>query len=214
MAVQEDDHVSKTYYKIHNGRVVREWYKEEPQGVSRVEKRVTPESNKTVWFKNYIFKGILTDTFDKFNDRIDAMQFNIVLDEESVLVVNSGSSYHKSFLLTMANIPNNGEEIEFSPYNFTDRESGRKIVGMNLKLDSLVGDDNKQGKIPSFYTKDDPNGLPQPTSKVKAGKKIWNWTKQEDFLEEAYDAWKEVFFAKVETKDTPDKETEADDMPF
>ena len=205
MPVREDDYVEKTYYKIYKGKVVREWYQDEaPEGFSNVKKRITEESKKTVWYKPYIFSGILTDAYEKKNERINAFQFHIVLDEDSVLVMNSGSGYHKSFLLVMENFPQN-EELTFSPYNFKDKETGKKVIGMSVK-------DSEGTKIEHAYTKDNPNGLPQPT-KNKKGE--WNWTKQEEFLDDKFEAWHKEYFAAQSAGDADQDEVEATDkVPF
>lgn len=207
MAVREDDYVKKTYYKIWDGRVVREWFQDEkPEGFSNVTKRITSESKKTVWFKPYIFSGVLTDAYEKKNESINAYQFHIVLDDESVLVMNSGSGYHKSFLKLMENLPKS-EELTFSPYNFMDRERNKKVIGMTVK-------DEEGQKIEFRYTKDDPNGLPQPKKNRKGE---WNWTAQEEFLDEKFEAWKKEYFAEPdEGKSEPVEagEVEDDDVPF
>ena len=205
MAVKEDDHVKKTYYKIYGGKVVREWYQEEaPEGFSNLTKRVTEESKKTVWYKPYIFSGVLTNAFEKKNDRINAFQFHIEIDGDSVLVMNSGSGYHKSFLLCMENFPTDGSELTFSPYNFPNPDrKDKRIIGMNVL-------DDEGNKIENNYTKEKPNGLPQPT-KNKKGE--WNWTKQEDFLDTKFEKWHESFFAEKEVEATESVDPK-DEVPF
>ena len=39
-------------------------------------------------------------------------------------------------------------------------------------------------KVSMKYTKDNPNGLPQPTKKTVKGKEVWDWDEQENFLYE------------------------------
>ena len=59
----------------------------------------------------------------------------------------------------------------------------------------------KQGdeKVGMAFTKDNPNGLPEPTKKTVKGKEVWDWEEQENFLYEvAMD-----FSAKLETADVP-----------
>lgn len=54
-------------------------------------------------------------------------------------------------------------------------------------------------KVPMAYTKDNQNGMPQPTKKTVKGKEIWDWEEQENFLYEvAMD-----FSGKLETNDVP-----------
>lgn len=54
-------------------------------------------------------------------------------------------------------------------------------------------------KISMAYTKDNPNGLPEPTKKTVKGKEVWDWEEQENFLYEvAMD-----FSSRLETSDIP-----------
>tara|TARA_Y100000004_G_scaffold130935_1_gene147676 strand:+ start:981 stop:1556 length:576 start_codon:yes stop_codon:yes gene_type:complete len=70
-----------------------------------------------------------------------------------------------------------------------DREHGRNFLYA------------RQGgqKVEMAYTKDNPNGMPQPTKKTVKGKEVWDWEEQENFLYEvAVD-----FCSKLETSDIP-----------
>jgi len=70
-----------------------------------------------------------------------------------------------------------------------DKENGRSF---------LYARQNDE-KVPMAYTKDNPNGLPQPTKKTVKGKEVWDWEEQENFLYEvAVD-----FASKLETSDIP-----------
>ena len=70
-----------------------------------------------------------------------------------------------------------------------DRERGRNF------LYSRQGEE----KVSMAYTKDNPNGLPEPTKKTVKGKEVWDWEEQENFLYEvAMD-----FSSKLETSDVP-----------
>ena len=70
-----------------------------------------------------------------------------------------------------------------------DRERGRNF------LYARQGED----KVSMAYTKDNPNGLPEPTKKTVKGKEVWDWEEQENFLYEvAMD-----FSSKLESSDVP-----------
>tara|TARA_E500000305_G_C3958792_1_gene205976 strand:+ start:271 stop:846 length:576 start_codon:yes stop_codon:yes gene_type:complete len=54
-------------------------------------------------------------------------------------------------------------------------------------------------KVNMAFTKDNPNGMPQPTKKTVKGKEVWVWEEQENFLYEvAID-----FISKLEGTDIP-----------
>ena len=212
MSVKEDDYVKKTFYSIYGGKVVRQWFQDDkPEGLSNLTKRVTPESKRTVWYKPYIFGGIITNVTEKKNDALDGVfEIHLEVDGTDVLVFKSQSGYHKSFLLRMQNFPPN-EELTFSPYNFKDREEDKRIIGMVIK-------DEAGESIPAFYTKEDPKDLPQPTQNRK---KEWNWTKVEEFLDDRFDEWYESYFAETTEEvvegdeESPNiKDKEGDDLPF
>ena len=38
--------------------------------------------------------------------------------------------------------------------------------------------------VPMKFTKDEPNGMPEPTTKTVKGKEVWDWDEQENFLYE------------------------------
>lgn len=54
-------------------------------------------------------------------------------------------------------------------------------------------------KVGMAFTKDNPNGMPEPTKKTVKGKEVWDWEEQENFLYEvAMD-----FASKFEKTDIP-----------
>ena len=70
-----------------------------------------------------------------------------------------------------------------------DRERERNF------LYAKQGDD----KVGMAFTKDNPNGCPEPSKKTVKGKEVWDWEEQENFLYEvAMD-----FSSKLETADVP-----------
>ena len=171
-----------------------------------------------MYYKNYIFKGVITNVSFQENDRLaePQMEVNFELNGNSVLTVKAGSSYHKSFLYAMQNFKA-GEEITFNPYNFVGKQDGKKKVGISFL------DENGE-KIPSFYTKDDPKDLPPPVkkNKKKNGKMetTWNWDDQEEFLEAKFEEWLASYLSEIpETSDEnqTDQNTDPeddDDVPF
>jgi hypothetical protein len=70
-----------------------------------------------------------------------------------------------------------------------DRERGRNF------LYARQGEE----KVGFHFTKENPNGLPEPTKKTVKGKEVWDWEEQENFLYEvAMD-----FSSKLESSDIP-----------
>ena len=59
-------------------------------------------------------------------------------------------------------------------------------------------------KVSFKFTKDEPNGMPQPTTKKVQGKEVWDWTEQENFLYEV----------AMEFADFESVTEEGNDIPF
>lgn len=202
MAVREDNHVKKTYYSIWGGKVVRQWFQEEaPEGFANLQKRVTQDSKKTVWYKPYIFEGKITNVEEKRNKHLEGQPFEVhlELDGESILVFKSESGYHRSFLMAMKNLPK-GEEIEIRPYNFVSKDDNKRKIGLVFE--------GPEGKIAPYYTKDSDDGPPQPTKNRKGE---WNFDAFYEFLDDRFKEWKEEYFSGAPEESKGVREIEVND---
>ena len=102
------------------------------------------------------------------------------------LQINLDSSYFSPYAKRMPNI-NKDEEVVFRLGYDRERERHFLFIRQNDE------------RVPMKFTKEEPNGMPEPTKKTVKGKEVWDWEEQENFLYEvAMD-----FAASLETSDVP-----------
>ena len=171
----------QNYYNVSNGKVVKSFGKNEPENV--VTTKRTNKNGDVVYEQIYSFiEGKITDaklqTHDEYGDSIK-LTFSDG-SENAELQIKFDSSYGRSFLFKLPNC-DFSKSIKLTPYQFTDKQTGKDVTGLNLQQDGK--------KIDNFYTKDNPNGLPQ-LKKVKFnGKEQWDKTDQIEFLKSKYDVF-------------------------
>lgn len=189
------------YYSVSNGQIVRSYGGTKPEDVETTE-RVNKNGN-TVYEQLYDFiqgKIIKAElkTHDEYGD-------SIILTlasggQKANLQIKFDSAYGRSLLYKIPNI-NLEEEIKITPYSFVDKESGKTRLGLTI-YDPLE-------KVPNYYTKDDPNGMPQ-LKKVKfKGKDTWDNTDQIAFLKDKF-----AEFASSLSGPEPEIEEESEEDPF
>jgi hypothetical protein len=135
--------------------------------------------------------GLIIDAFIKSHEQYgDSMEL-VIMDngEEFQFSINMDSSYGRSFLFRMPNI-DVGSHILLKPYNFEDKETEKKRIGITVyQKDS----DFDGGKVPPFWTKDKPGKLPQMEQVKKGSKMVWNSDKRDNFLYGAFEHWCKQF---------------------
>jgi hypothetical protein len=94
-------------------------------------------------------------------------------DQRYAIQMPFSSRYSSSFLKAVPNL-NLSDEVKLAPWAMTDKNDPTKqVTGITMY---------QGGKVPSYYTKEDPNGLP-PMVKIKIkGKEAWDDTDMMDFL--------------------------------
>ena len=104
------------------------------------------------------------------------------------------SSYGRSFMFRLNNIDPT-KEIVLNPYNFEDsvkknsKGEPARVIGISvLQKDRGFEKD----KVPSFYTKEEPKGLPEWEQTTVAGQTKWNSDKQLDFLYKTTLEWADM----------------------
>lgn len=182
----------KTFLNISNGKVIQEWKekpKDEwvPQGKELLSKTISKGVNegKLRYYVEYDYvsghiTGIELDRSD-IGDRIK-LTLNDAGDE-FILSISTDSAYGESFMNQMNNI-DLGVELTLQPWSMTPDQwfdlTGKTVksnkVGLTLKQ---VG-----AKLEKYYTKENPNGMPQLVQKTVKGKVEWDSTDRDNFLYE------------------------------
>lgn len=99
-----------------------------------------------------------------------------------------------------------GSIIKTLPNIDVDSEVFLKAYTNKKDHGSLWIEQNGEG-VKWAFTKDEPNGLPQPVEKTVKGKKVWDWDEQENFLYDTLVKWCSQFEGKKEA-------ATADDLVF
>jgi len=68
--------------------------------------------------------------------------------------------------------------------------------------------------VPMKFTKDEPNGMPEPTTKTVKGKEVWDWEAQENFLYEVAMDFSESSSAVDKIVETFNAKEVSEDIPF
>jgi hypothetical protein len=175
--VGNDNRVSN-YYTVSNGKIVRSFGGNEPEGIV-TQSRVNKNGN-TVYEQKFDFiKGKVIEaklkTHDEYGDNIELTITDGV--EVANLQMKFDSAYGRSFLNKIPNC-NFDAILTISPYQFTDKNTGKNVLGLSI-LDPIE-------KVPNFYTKDNPNGIPQLEKIKLKGKDTWDNSKQLEFYKEKY----------------------------
>jgi hypothetical protein len=183
------------YYNISNGKVVRSFGKNEPEGIqttSRVNK-----NGDTVFEQNFDFiQGSIVDAKLTEHEEYGSHIVLTISDGETKadLQIKFDSAYGRSFLFKLPNLDVKSN-VKIKPYSFVSKDNGKTVTGLNLF---------NPNKIDNAYTKDNPNGLPK-LKKVKFnGKDQWDKTEQIEFLTEKYNEFLALFKEIEVSEDSED----------
>ena len=182
----------KTFLNISNGKVIQEWKETPkpewvPQGKELLSKTISKGVNegKLRYYVEYDFvsghiTGIELDRSD-IGDRIK-LTLNDAGDE-FILSISTDSAYGESFMNQMNNI-DLGAEVTLQPWSMTP-DQWFDLTGKTVKSNK-VGLTLKQfgAKLEKYYTKENPNGMPQLVQKTVKGKVEWDSTDRDNFLYE------------------------------
>jgi hypothetical protein len=173
MALSQLGGVNTTYLSVADGNLVRQ----HKQATERTTERLT-KTGKLVFeerFKDLTAKldGIAT----RENDY--GKQWQIKFQDQGDFYIVSlpySSRYASSFLKVLPNI-DLSKEIRFMPWAMKDKNDPTKtITGITMYQDGE--------KLASYYTKEDPKGLPQMVKIKVKGKEQWDDSDMMSYLED------------------------------
>lgn len=194
---------SKVYLKIANGKITREW-KEQPKAdwvpidKELLTRTVSKGKNEgaTRWYVEYSdVSGKLFNVEVKKIDKANIIELYLQDGPDSfILTIPEESAYGKDFLLKMRNIDIN-RELYFSPwsmtpdewFNLTQKKRATNKVGLSIYHDKI----EKENAVKSYYTKEDPKGLPPLVEKISKGEKTYDSTDHDNFLYDELLKWVE-----------------------
>lgn len=176
MGLNKSENAGTIYLSVANGRLVQQHKQPTAATTERVNK-----VGKTVYeefFKD--LTGVITKIETKENDY--GKQWQIVFsdgDDRYMVQMPYSGRYSSSFLKALPNVEK-GKAVRFMPWEMVDKnDSSKKVTGITMYQD----DGNGSVKVPSAYTKEYPNGLPDMTKKRVKGKDVWDDTEMMEHLE-------------------------------
>jgi len=165
--------------------VVQEWSEKTlPRNIDK-DNLLTRQNSKgrTVYYKRFdALFGMVENMFIRDHDYGQDITIDFTDDKENYrLQFNVKNNYGKDFMMKVKNI-DLSLPLYIKPYDFVPEDNpGRRIVGVGLK----------QGgeKVGKYYTKDEPNGLPEATPREVRGKLKWDtaFIEQDEFLLEQFE---------------------------
>lgn len=186
MGASNSDQQKRIYYTLFGGKMSRKCEPNAPNVVTRQNKKLV-----TVHEQHFdTLEGKLTSVTTKDGGEVHGMQWVITLNdggEESVLQLKYSCRQSQSFLKRLPNV-DLSEPIKIKTFAQEEVKNGETIKVTVLFITQGQTSEGKDKTVPAFYTKNDPNGLPQMTftEEKKAGKvtKVWSDTAMMDFLED------------------------------
>lgn len=199
---------SKIFFNIHQNMFVRRVTEITEGAVKRTTQPKTGQP-KDIWelqFKD--LSGRLKSIEVKETDFGKKYELTIEdVGEVYVLQVGVESGYGDTLISKIVGI-NPDHDIRLVPYSFIPKDSTKKKEGLNIYQGDV--------KIEPQYTKDNPNGKPQPESEKmdKDDWKIYNIRVRKFFAEVATKFNEKIKAAKDNVNEAFNKASESDDLPF
>lgn len=192
----------KVFLSIADGKLVRSFREATPETKERINK-----NGKQVFEQSFdAIVGRLTSVGKKENDYGIFIEIGLTdgKDNYSISTQFSGR-YSSSFLKALPNI-DLSKDVRLLPWSMIDKnDPSKKVTGITL----YQNDGNGFVKVPPFYTKEDPKGLPQMKQVTLKGKTQWDDTEMMDFL---FDAAKNCF--QQTSPASPSVTSLPEDAPF
>lgn len=158
------------YFTIYNGKFTVKADENTPGAVSRMNKE-----DKLVWEVYHdSFEGKLIKIGTKESPYGRSWIFVFTDGEGAVYNLNLpyGNSFAVALLKMLPNV-NLGEKMELTPVS--KEVDGKKQNSLFVKQNGV--------NVKHFYTKDNPNGLPDLEQIVVKGQKVWDDTRRLEFLQ-------------------------------
>lgn len=203
MGANKSENAGSKYYSVANGKLVLKHKEPNKDTVTRVNKKGNTVHEE--FFNN--MTGVITGISVK-PDTGYGKQWEVSFMEDgqkSIVQMSYSGRYSSSFLKALPNLEQ-GKTVKFMPWEMDDnKKPGKTITGITLYQDQ---DGNGMTKVPSAYTKEDPNGLPEMKKVKVKGVQTWDDTDMMEFLEQMAADWMKSAPAVSDT------EAEGERAPF
>jgi len=203
---------SVNYLSISDGKIAKRVKTEEPGTVKCTSK----DGSKTWWEHRYdSVSGKITGVRKKDSDMGFGSKLQIEITDgidKFVLEMPWSSRYSSGFFLCMPNIETS-KNVVFNPW--------MKVIDGTKKTMLYLKYENSNENIKHYWTKDEPNGLPQMQKLRVKGQDVWDDSERQDYFEKylnekfipslgmSHQQVAESYVAKLDAK-----ANEEDDLPF
>lgn len=169
MGLNQSQSESVIFLQIANGKIVRQVKSAQEGSVSRVNK-LGREVHELFYDS---ITGVITDVITRESEYGKSWVVSIKSDKLYKLEFNYSSGYATTFLKALPNV-SFGSNVTLSPKLIIDGDKKKSVL--------FISQDGKGLK--HFFTKDNPNGLPD-LKKIKIkGKESWDDSDRMEFLEQ------------------------------
>lgn len=172
MGLQKSEGSHTIYLSVADGNLVRQHKQANADTVERITK-----TGKQVFEEHFKdLKAKLVDLETRENDYGKQWQLKFKDGEDNYIIqIPYSSRYASSFLKALPNVDLT-EPVRFMPWSMQDKnDATKKVTGITLYQTG--------GKIASFYSKENPNGLPEMKQVKIKGKMTWDDSELTEFLE-------------------------------
>lgn len=189
------------FLNIADGKIIRRFQNATKDSKERVLAK-GPNAGKTVHEEHYSFvEGMITDIATKDSDY--GKSWIVTIDdngEKFVLQMDYSGGYSSAFLKALPNV-DLSQKVKLSPKMTIEGDKKKTTLFIN----------QRGAAAKHFYTKDNPNGLPQMVQKKVKGKMQWDDSEMMEFFENMVNTeilpklkgFKEVASEIEETEDAP-----------
>jgi hypothetical protein len=161
------------FLNIADGKIIRRFQSATKDSKERVLTK-GPNTGKVVHEEHYSFvEGLITDIQTKDSDY--GKSWVVTIDDEGekyILQMDYSGGYSSAFLKALPNV-DLSQKVKLSPK--------MTIEGDKKKTTLFINQGGTAAK--HFYTKDNPNGLPQMVQKKVKGKMQWDDSEMMEFFE-------------------------------
>ncbi len=154
---------------------------DDPNGEPRQLKK-GPNEGKTVYeLKFNVLEGKINSLNLEDGEYGQRLCMAVVDDqgEQVMLQLGWGSNERASFVRCLPNIDFN-QQVKFA---LSISKKGKTYLNLSQ---------NGGKKVEPAYTRDEPNGMPEPIQSEKMGKVVWDWSDQEEFMYHLVKKYEEI----------------------
>lgn len=179
--LREAEESRKQYVRCMNGMFVKRVKEPNEKTIER-ELSKGPKKGQLVYELHFAtIEGQLVDIRKEVHEQYGAsweFEIDITVDAENpeflVIQIPYDSGYAKNIITRLPNISLD-KDVIFQAYSFTPQGSSKERKGISM---------NQNGKkVASFYSREEPKGLPPMVELKVKGKTVWDDTDMMEFLE-------------------------------